>query len=116
MLHHVSLEIAPEDADRFAQLLALLGFESVPAAPVLGDSVLWFERRGTQVHLILTKGATVPVLGHAAVAVDDFGGMLERLGAAGFDVAEARELWGERRAFVVGPGGHRIELMAAPPR
>lgn len=28
---------------------------------------------------------------------------------------EARELRSERRAFVLAPGGHRLELMAAPP-
>ena len=26
-----------------------------------------------------------------------------------------RELWGQPRAFVTMPGGHRVELMAAPP-
>ena len=40
---------------------------------------------------------------------------LERIAAAGHEVAEARELWGARRAFAISPGGHRVELMAAPP-
>jgi glyoxalase/bleomycin resistance protein/dioxygenase superfamily protein len=116
VLHHVSLEVPPEGADRFGELLGLLGFAATPAPAVLGDSVRWFERDGTQIHLIVTEAATIPVLGHVAVVPDDFAGSLERLSAAGFEVMEARELWGERRAFVTGPGEHRIELMAAPPR
>ena len=40
---------------------------------------------------------------------------LERVSAAGIDVAESRELWGARRAFAVSPGGHRVELMESPP-
>jgi hypothetical protein len=116
VLQHVSLEVAPVDGERFAALLELLGFASTPAPEVLGDSVRWFERSGTQIHLILTDAATIPVLGHIAVVADDFSGTLERLGDAGFEVMEARELWGERRAFVTGAGEHRIELMAAPPR
>lgn len=116
MLHHVSLEVAPEGGDRFTELLEALGFAPVQAPAELGDAVRWFERDGTQIHLMLTDSATVPLLGHAAVVVDDFAGVLQRLTDAGFEVAEARALWGEQRAFVIAPGEHRIELMAAPPR
>ena len=68
MLHHVSLEVPPEEADRSIEFWGLLGFEEVPAADVLGDSVRWLERDATQVHLILTEGHTAPALGHAAVS------------------------------------------------
>ena len=115
MLHHVSLEVAPADADRFADLLPAIGWEPVSAPGALGDAVDWYERRGTQIHLIRTEGATVPALGHPALVVDDFAAAMEELRSRGFEVEEARELWGERRAFVIAPGGHRIELMAAPP-
>jgi hypothetical protein len=115
MLHHVSLEVTPADHDRFAELLAAIGFAPVAAPDVLGDSVRWFGRSGTQVHLILTDAATVPLLGHAAFVVDDLPAAMADLSERGFDVGESQELWGERRAFVVGPGGHRLELMAAPP-
>ena len=57
----------------------------------------------------------MPVLGHAAVVVDDFETTLGRVADAGHEVAEARQLWGARRAFAIGPGGHRVELMDAPP-
>ncbi|MEZ5061681.1 MAG: hypothetical protein R2700_09255 [Solirubrobacterales bacterium] len=115
MLHHVSLEIDPADGERFGELLGLIGFEPLPAPEVLGDAVRWYEREGTQVHLILTEAATAPVLGHAAFVAPDFEATLAALADAGFEVHEARELWGERRAFVLAPSGHRMELMEAPP-
>ncbi len=39
----------------------------------------------------------------------------QRLREAGFQVEDARQLWGADRAFAIAPGGHRVELMAAPP-
>ena len=115
MLHHVSLEIPPDEADRSIEFWSLLGFEEVPAADVLGDSVRWLERDGTQIHLILTEGHTAPALGHAAVVAADHGEAKQRLRDAGFQVEETRQLWGADRAFAIAPGGHRVELMAAPP-
>lgn len=114
-LHHVSIEVTPESADRFGVLLETIGFDPVDSPEALGDAVRWFDGGGTQVHLILTETATAPVLGHAAFAVTPFPQVVERLRAAGFEVEEARRLWGERRAFVLGPDGHRLEVMAAPP-
>jgi len=115
VLHHVSIEVDPGDADRFGELLAAIGFEPVETPEVFGGAVRWFEAGGTQVHLILTEAATAPVLGHAAFVAPDFDASLASLGELGFEIQEARELWGERRAFVLAPSGHRIELMAAPP-
>ena len=54
------------------------------------------------------------MLGHAAVVVPDHAEAKERL-AAGFEVEDTRQLWGADRAFAIAPGGHRVELMAAPP-
>ena len=115
MLHHVSIEIPPEEADRTIEFFSLLGFDEVPAADVLGDSVRWLERDGTQIHLILTEGHTAPVLGHAAVVASDHGEAKQRLRDAGFQVEDTRQLWGADRAFAIAPGGHRVELMAFPP-
>ena len=115
MLHHVSLEIPPEEAGRTIEFWSLLGFEEVPAAEVLGDSVRWLERDGTQIHLILTEGHTAPVLGHAAVVASDHAEAKQRLRGAGFEVEDTRQLWGADRAFAIAPGGHRVELMAFPP-
>lgn len=115
MLHHVSLEISPTDAARSAEFWSAVGFKRVPAPPEIAAYVTWFERAGTQIHLIQTPEATAPDIGHAAIVAADFTEALGRLRDAGFEVDEARELWGERRAFATAPGGHRVELMAAPP-
>jgi catechol 2,3-dioxygenase-like lactoylglutathione lyase family enzyme len=115
MLQHVSIEVPPAEVERAVEFWALVGFERVDAPPDLGGYVTWVERRGTQIHLIHTDAATAPVLGHSAVVVDDFARVLERVGAAGFEVEESRQLWGARRAFAISPGGHRVELMEAPP-
>jgi catechol 2,3-dioxygenase-like lactoylglutathione lyase family enzyme len=115
VLHHVSIEVPPAEADRMVEFWRLLGFDEVSSPEALGGSVRWLEREGTQIHLILTEGGTVPVLGHAAVVAPEFEATMKKLGDAGFEVEETRELWGERRAFAIGPAGHRVELMAAPP-
>jgi catechol 2,3-dioxygenase-like lactoylglutathione lyase family enzyme len=115
VLQHVSIEIVPDEVERAIEFWRLLGFERVDSPEALGGYVTWIERSGTQIHLIHTDAATVPVLGHAAVVVDDFAGTLERVGAAGHEVEETGELWGARRAFAIAPGGHRVELMETPP-
>jgi catechol 2,3-dioxygenase-like lactoylglutathione lyase family enzyme len=64
----------------------------------------------------LPVGAPVaPPRGHAAFVVDPFEPALERLAGLGFEAADRRRHWGARRVFVAAPGGHRIELMEAPP-
>lgn len=115
MLHHVTLEVLPGDAERFGEMLETIGFAAVEAPEDLGGRIPWYEREGTQVHLIVTEGATAPALGHAAFVAPDFAADVERLRELGFEVEDTRELWGQPRAFVLAPGGHRVELMAAPP-
>jgi catechol 2,3-dioxygenase-like lactoylglutathione lyase family enzyme len=115
VLHHVSLEVPAAEAERMIEFWKLLGFEEVEAPEPIAPYVTWLQREGTQIHLIHSDTATVPQLGHAAVVVDDFDGTLQRLRDSEFEVEEARELWGASRAFAIGPGGHRVELMAEPP-
>ena len=115
MLHHVSLEIAPEARERCIEIWRALGFDQVTEPDALRGSVTWLQRAGTQIHLIHTEGSTVPVLGHAAVVVDDFDAAVDALRDGGHEFAEAEELWGERRGFAITPSGHRVEVMAAPP-
>jgi hypothetical protein len=40
---------------------------------------------------------------------------VERLREVGFEVEDADELWEKQRAFVLMPGGGRLEVMAEPP-
>ena len=115
MLHHVSIEVLPDDAARFGEMLELIGFREIEAPEALGGHIPWYEREGTQVHLIVTEGATVPVLGHAAFVARDFESDIAALEAAVFEVEQHAELWGEPRSFILAPSGHRVELMAAPP-
>jgi catechol 2,3-dioxygenase-like lactoylglutathione lyase family enzyme len=117
MLQHVSLEVPEPEGAASVDFWRLLGFEPVEAPGEIAGYVRWVERQGTQIHIILTDpaAATVPQLGHCAIVVEDFTSALERLRAAGHEVAEARELWGAPRAFALAPGGHRVELMASPP-
>jgi len=115
MLQHVSIEVAPEQVEACADCWQLLGFEPVEVPAALGENFTWLEREGTQIHLIHTEHATVPVLGHPAVVVEDFEATFAALEEAGHEPERHRELWGEPRAFVTMPDGHRVEFMAAPP-
>lgn len=114
MLHHVGIEVAPDDVERAAALFELLGFARVEPPPALAEFT-WLEREGTQVHLMPDPRPVAPRRGHLAVVVPEFEATLARLRAAGFETEPAREHWGAPRARVLAPGGHRLELMAAPP-
>jgi catechol 2,3-dioxygenase-like lactoylglutathione lyase family enzyme len=115
VLHHVSLEIAPEEVERTIEFFGLLGFAQIPAPDRIAPFVTWLESGTTQIHLIHTPEPTTPALGHPAVVASDFDSVVARLRDAGFQVEDADELWGERRSFAVLPGGQRVEVMAAPP-
>ena len=115
MLHHVSLEVAPEDVEPTVEFFSLLGFDRIAAPDPIEPFVTWLDAGTTQIHLIHTPQPTTPLLGHPAVVAGDFDQTVRRLVHAGFQVEEADELWGERRSFAVMPGGQRVELMAAPP-
>jgi catechol 2,3-dioxygenase-like lactoylglutathione lyase family enzyme len=115
VLQHVSIEIPPAEKERALEFWKLLGFEKVSAPDPIAEFVDWVERDGTQIHFIYSEAATVPALGHPAVVPPDFEAAVSGLSEAGFEVSEGDQLWGERRAFAIAPGGHRVELMAAPP-
>ena len=115
MLQHVTLEVSPGDIERSVELWTLLGFRRVEPPAALAETFTWVEREGTQIHLERNESPTVPAHGHAAVVVADFEQTVERLRVAGFEVMPGREHWGAARAKAVAPGGHLVELMAAPP-
>jgi len=115
VLQHVSIEVPPEETDRAIEFWRLVGFEEVRPPGPLEGAVRWLERNGTQIHLILTENHTAAVLGHAAVVVERHAEAVAALREAGFQVDDARQLWGADRAFAIAPGGHRVELMASAP-
>jgi hypothetical protein len=115
VLQHVTLEVSPNDVERSVELWALLGFREVEPPSALAQTFVWVEREGTQIHLERNESPVVPPHGHAAVVVADFEQTVERLREAGFEVTAGREHWGASRAKALAPGGHLVELMAAPP-
>ena len=115
MLQHVAIETPPGEVDRAIEFWSLVGFERVESPEPLGDMVRWLEREGTQIHLLLTENHMAPLLGHSAIVVPDHAAAKQRLRDSGFEVSDTRQLWGADRAFAIAPGGHRVELMAAPP-
>jgi hypothetical protein len=114
MLHHVGIEVVPGEIEKTVGFFELLGFARVEA-PEAPREYTWLEREGTQVHLMPEEEPTVPSPGHLAVVVANFDRTVERLREHGFAVEPKREHWGEPRALAIAPGGHRVELMAAPP-
>jgi catechol 2,3-dioxygenase-like lactoylglutathione lyase family enzyme len=115
VLQHVALETARADGPAAVAFWQLLGFESVEPPPTLRDRADWLQGGPTQIHLLWSDRPVAPPEGHAAVVVDDYDEALARLREAGYEPEPRTQHWGAPRAFVRAPGGHRVELMAAPP-
>ena len=115
MLQHVTLELRREDWEAAKRFWSMVGFEEVDPPGGLGERSAWVERDGTQIHLQWHDEPVVPPDAHSAVVVADWEGVVARLRDEGFEVDERPQHWGAARCFVRAPGGHRVELMAAPP-
>jgi glyoxalase/bleomycin resistance protein/dioxygenase superfamily protein len=115
MLHHVGIEMAPGDIPNAVEFWEALGFEEIEPPEALSEYT-WLERDGTQVHLMPTDSPAVPPRGHTAIVARDFVDEVAALRELGFEVEARREHWGSPRALAIAPGGHRVELMAKPPR
>jgi catechol 2,3-dioxygenase-like lactoylglutathione lyase family enzyme len=113
MLHHVGIEVVPDDLERSIKFWQALGFAQVEPPATLSEFV-WLEKDGTQIHLMPSNDPTVPSRGHVAVIAADFEHAFATLRERGFEVERRREHWGAPRALAIAPGGHRVELMAAP--
>jgi catechol 2,3-dioxygenase-like lactoylglutathione lyase family enzyme len=115
VVQHVALETAPADLAAAVAFWRLLGFEPVEPPESLRHRATWLERRRTQIHLLHSDSPVAAPEGHVAVVADDYDATLERLRVAGHKPEARPEHWGAPRAFVRSPGGHRVELMSAPP-
>ena len=115
VIQHVALETARADAAAAEKFWQLLGFDPVEPPETLRDRATWLQKGPTQVHLLWSDAPVAPPEGHVAVVADDYDATIERLREAGYDVDPRRQHWGAPRAFVRAPGGHRVEVMAAPP-
>ena len=111
----MTLELRRDDWPAAKEFWSIVGFEEVdPPSGLVGTSA-WVQRDDTQIHLQWQDDPVVPRSGHTAVVVDDWEGVIARLRAAGHEVEEHERYWGAARAFTHAPGGHLVELMAAPP-
>lgn len=115
MIHHTALEVRPDSVREEVAFWTAIGFAEVAVPGELGDGYTWLENRGTQVHLMHVPEPVIPERGHVAVVPLDFEATLEGLRVLGIELRPGRELWGEKRAKAISPGGHTVEVMAAPP-
>jgi catechol 2,3-dioxygenase-like lactoylglutathione lyase family enzyme len=115
MLQHVTIELRLEDWPAAKAFWQIVGFEQVEPPGELGEQSAWVERAGTQIHLQWHDEPVAPREGHTAVVVDDWDAVVAQLADAGYEIDERPRHWGAARCFVRSPGGHRVELMAAPP-
>ena len=116
MIHHVTVETTPALAEACACFYRLLGFERVEVAPALRGRVVWLEREGSQIHLLLCDRPTPQGSGHFAVLVADFDATFELLENHGHEPEHRARYWGSPRAYVHDPAGNLVEFMAYPPR
>jgi len=114
VIHHVGVEVEPGDIERSIVFWELLGFQRRQPPPTL-EAFTWLERGGTQIHLLPTEAPIFPLQGHVAVVAPDFDAAYAAIESAGFEIERRGEHWGAARAKAIAPGGHVVELMAAPP-
>jgi catechol 2,3-dioxygenase-like lactoylglutathione lyase family enzyme len=116
-LQHVSLETRREDVEAEAAFWALLGFDRVAPPPSLADCATWLQAAdgATQIHLLYADDPVAPPRGHVAVVAPAFDATIALLAHAGHAVEPRAPHWGAARAYVRSPGGHLVEVMAAPP-
>jgi catechol 2,3-dioxygenase-like lactoylglutathione lyase family enzyme len=114
-LQHVSLETRPSDVEAEVRFWTLLGFDRVEPPGTLAERSAWVQADATQIHLLFADDPVVPPKSHVAVVVKDYMSVLDALSAAGFEVDERPRHWGAPRLQVRSPGGHLVEVMAAPP-
>ncbi len=114
-LQHVTFEVTPEQVRPHIEFWAMLGYAAIETPPPLRDRAVWMARGGSHVHLLIDDAPVVPPRGHAAFVVDDWQATLDALHAAGYESRAAMRLWDCDRVYLRAPGGHRVEIMSAPP-
>ena len=116
MLQHVTLEVAPDRIRDCVAFWALLGFTEMVPPPMLRDRYTWVQREGTQIHYVPHEDPSAPAReGHVAIVAPDYEGVRRALTRAGFELTDGSNAWAAPRTFVRDPGGHRVEIMSAPP-
>ena len=112
-IDHVQLAAPPgceEEARRFFG--DLLGLDEIEKPqPLASRGGVWFRVGTQQLHVGVEQDFAPARKAHPAFAVRDYGGLLARLRAAGFDVDEDASLEGVQRSYLADPWGNRIELI-----
>lgn len=114
-LQHVALETRRDAVAAEVAFWALLGFSEVAPPASLAGRATWLAAGGTQIHLLYADAPVAPPRGHVAVLAPAFDATIALLENAGHPTESRTPHWGAARATVRSPGGHLVELMAAPP-
>jgi catechol 2,3-dioxygenase-like lactoylglutathione lyase family enzyme len=114
-LQHSTLEIRRDAVEAEVAFWALLGFTRVEPPGGLAARSTWVQSGATQIHLLHADEPVVPPRAHVAVVCSAFEATVDALIAAGFPVDPRTQHWGAPRAYTRSPGGHLVEVMAAPP-
>jgi catechol 2,3-dioxygenase-like lactoylglutathione lyase family enzyme len=116
-LQHVSLETRRDAVAGEVAFWALLGFAETRAPESLDGRATWLTAPdgAPQIHLLYADDPVAPPQGHVAIVAPAFEATCAALRAAGHAVEPRTPHWGAPRAYARSPGGHRVELMAAPP-
>lgn len=113
-IDHVQLAAPPgceEEARRFFG--GLLGLEELEKPePLRARGGAWFRVGTQELHVGVEADFTPARKAHPAFRAPDYDELLNRLRAAGVEIAEDRALPGARRCHVSDPWGNRIELVA----
>lgn len=112
----MSLESRRSDEAALLRFWAALGFERVDPPASLAGRATWVQRGATQVHFLWADDPVAVPQGHVAVVAEDYEATLAALREAGHEPEPRAEHWGVPRAYVRSPGGHLVEVMAAPPQ
>ena len=113
-IDHVQLAAPPGcegEARRFyGDLLGLS--EVAKPAPLRARGGAWFACGSQQVHVGVEQEFSPALKAHPAFHVRGYDALVERLRAAGVDVADDDSLPGVRRCHLHDPFGNRLELVA----
>ena len=114
-LQHVTFEVTPAQVEPHTAFWSLLGYELIETPEPLRGRAVWMRSGDSHVHLLLDDAPVVPPRAHAAFVVDQWDERISALRAAGYEGRPAMPLWGAERVYLQAPGGHRVEIMSAPP-
>ncbi|MHB1090392.1 MAG: VOC family protein [Ilumatobacteraceae bacterium] len=111
-IDHVQLAMprgSEEEARAFYDgLLSIREVAKLPRLAIRGGC--WFEDGDVKIYLGVEENFRPALKAHPALLVEDLGGLIVRLTAAGVGV-EAEEMEGYVRVYVHDPFGNRLELL-----